>query len=356
MTLLLKVEIDELVKASQDNLQPAANEESLKEQAKEVKFLSHLAAFINWNLQWCCYWYLWQMKTKKKLDFYDQSWDKLDHVGVTATIGPSNQLVLNEISDLSGESVIRAVYQQLTKVILATVNLSFAEGFQFESLFVHKPSVDGSPENNIASVSKFIFPLNSSLLVHLPDSGSERNMSQSRELLTVASRLNVDGQLLKLIDLKRQWHYKAKIAVMRQARQSGKQVAKSLDVNKSVLDEYCVYVLSFVLPQDPPAFNKTYQLSSGLLLNEVISIVKKTGLDALDSHLLECLLCQTFYLSCFISEDSAEKSLVEKLCYMLVSAVGFKSWQDILKRQAATSNTITKVDNDEAAEFLCRVE
>lgn len=345
---------DEVKSGTENMLAEETSPEGLQIAADEAKYLSYMVAAINWNLQWCSYWHLWQVKHRRNLEFVDQAWQKLDHNAITSSIGPSNRLVLNEITDISGEGGIKGIYQQLTKLVLVSVNLSFEQGFQFGSLFASKGSAEPKPEDFPVFVNKFVFPFNVSILLQLPDLGFETNMLQTKDVPNLCKVLRVDDQLVKLVDLKRKWHLSAKIAIIKQALQSAAQEKRSLDVNRGLLDDYCSYVLSFVLPQTPSQASTGCHITAGLLMNEIVGIVKKLGLDALDSQLIECLLCQTFYCSYFVSE-SPDKSLVEKLCYVLVSSLGFKTWQDILKRQSMWVPTISKAEHDEAAEFLCKV-
>lgn len=243
---------------------------------------------------------------------------------------------------------------QMVTHMISLLTVAFDKNFDWTTLF--KEGNEKRSQRDLKKcqvlVDKFVFPLNCSILKRAssisPKGSSLLNLSGSS---IIERSFGLEKHTINLIHLKRKWIQSAKLSIMKLAKESESAERKKLPVTKNWLEEYCISVLPEVLPINPPEENTINQILASLMLNELLGTVKKVGLETLNSQLLECLIVQSFYYTYFLPKT--KENLVEKLCYELTSAVGLKSWEDLLKRLRMGKPSISSIENDQAADFLC---
>lgn len=312
----------------------------------------HLALLITANLQWSAFWNSWQP---------DLGLSPGLKVSPSAALGPSLELrqLFQSIKHQYSQNHLSSYYSKLSKIMLHTISASFGPGFEFDSLFRGGGGVSSSEllPSSASYLSSFIFPLNISIVSNLPDSPDmDRFILENSLKVRSSLNLGLTDQALKLIDISRRWFDSAKLSIMKIARESENPTRRCLITARSSINDYMYQVMPNLLPfENDGQIGKGNEIMAGLLLNDILATVKKTGLDTLDSSMLECLIVQSLHLACYLPKSN-EKNIFEQLCYELVSAVGLKSWQDIIKRLKIKGVVISRVDSDEAAAFLCKFE
>jgi hypothetical protein len=313
-----------------------------------LKIYIHLALLLTLNLQWSAFW-------KKE----NPSIANCGNLNLTesSAIGPAIELrqLAQTVKNQYNRGHISSYFAKLSKIILHTIGFSFGPGFETESLF-RGTSIQTHIPSNTSILTKFVFPLNGTILTLLPETDTiDKDILENTGKREACEYIGLTAHSLRLIDLSTRWHSSSKLAIMRLAREAECPTGKDMTMTNATLNEYVYQVMPNLMPFEYDlSITVENEVRAGLLLNDIMGTVKKTGLDTLDSTMLECLIMQSLHLTCYLPR-SAENNLTDQLCYEIVSAVGQKSWQDIIKRLKIRGTAISRVESDEAAAFLCTI-
>ena len=285
--------------------------------------------FLNWNLQWVCFWQIFRKNRSEKLDFLDSQIPEIDYESLKNTFANVNELVVNSnTKDLKQlKKHINHSYEMMRQHLLTLMKLSFPAGTDIEDYLHHTMDL---PTNVFeASVTRFVYPLNNHIISSL-----EKKILDTDNLMMQKSclSLNLDIMTYRLIICNQIWLTQAKFHLVRtiegaKNKQPSTHSLRFIKDLKTKGDRDAGAMRSLFTSFKSDNWLQVNYLTIGSMCSDVLSIFSK-GIEYLEDDVLEYLVSQ-FTLCFSILQERFSRLELRSALLRVMGDLGVRCWKRI---------------------------